>query len=114
MPTGRLMITALCLALGACVMGGPLSAPKLPPVGAASVAQDKASCQRSGGEFAGTQGKAMLCFHTPPDAGRQCDRATQCTAGCLAKSHTCAPITPLIGCQDLLDDQGRTVTQCVN
>lgn len=113
MPKGRLLIPVLCLLLGACVTL-PGAAPKLPPVGAASVAQDKASCQRSGGEFAGTPGKAMLCFHTPPDAGRQCNKDTDCTAGCLAKSHTCAPISPLIGCQDLLDDEGRTVTQCVN
>ena len=114
MRKGRLLIPALCLLLGACVLALPGAPPKLPPVGAASVAQDRVSCQRSGGAFTGTQGKAMLCFHTPPDAGRQCDRASQCTAGCLAKSHTCAPVTPLIGCQDVLDDEGRTVTQCVN
>lgn len=43
-----------------------------------------------------------------------CQRASDCSTACLAKSHTCAPVSPLIGCQDLIDDQGRTVTQCVN
>lgn len=101
----------LCLSLAACVTG---KSQKLPPVGAASVAASKVQCLRSGGHWAGKEGAGMLCFHTPLDAGRQCTRATQCSAGCLAKSHTCAPITPLIGCQQLLDDQGRMVTQCVN
>jgi hypothetical protein len=105
------LAAVLCLALAACVTDKP---PKLAPVGAASVAAAKTQCERSGGRWAGKPGAGMLCFRTPPDAGRQCSRASQCTAGCLAKSHTCAPITPLLGCQELLDDQGRVVTQCVN
>lgn len=108
---------SLCLlivtALAGC-MAAKTDSPPLPPVGAASVAQSKAACERGGGQWAGKPGKGMLCFRTPSDAGKACDRGNQCSAGCLAKSHTCAPITPLLGCQQLLDDYGQTVTQCVN
>lgn len=109
------LAAALVLALAGCIGGGTGNGGgKLPPVGAASVAASRDQCLRSGGQWAGRAGKGMLCFRTPPDAGKQCSRATDCSAGCLAKSRTCAPVTPLIGCQDLLDDQGRVVTQCVN
>ncbi len=100
-----------CLTLAGCLGRGP--AP-LPPVGQAAVDQARQQCLSGGGRWAGSPGHGMLCFHTPPDAGQSCSRAFQCTAGCLAKSRTCAPVTPLIGCQDLLDDQGRVITQCVN
>lgn len=103
----------LCLALAACMGAGQKPA-KLPPVGAANVAASKSRCESAGGQWAGRPGKGMLCFRTPADAGKQCSRASQCSAGCLAKSHSCAPITPLIGCQQLLDDGGNVVTQCIN
>lgn len=103
---------AASLGLAACLATQPKD--KLPPVGAASVAKSKEQCTRQGGQWAGREGKGMLCFHTPPDAGKMCQRASDCSTACLAKSHTCAPVSPLIGCQDLIDDQGRTVTQCVN
>ncbi|WP_127900573.1 hypothetical protein [Solirhodobacter olei] len=101
----------LCLVLAGCMGEGP---PKLPPVGAASVAASKSRCEATGGRWAGKPGAGMLCFRTPPDAGKLCRRASDCTSGCLAKSRTCSPVTPLIGCQDLLDESGRVVKQCVN
>lgn len=109
--TRGLIALALSLLLTSCLASPP---PGLPPVGQASVDQSRAQCERTGGQWAGRPDRGMLCFRTPPDAGKQCSLASDCTAGCLAKSHTCAPITPLIGCQDILDDAGRLVTQCVN
>lgn len=107
MTRGRLTLT-LCLLLGACMIGQPGKQAPLSPD------QAKARCERTDGRWGGKQGQTMLCFHTPPDAGKACSKASDCSAGCLAKSRSCAPVTPLIGCQDLLDDDGRVVTQCVN
>lgn len=102
---------------GVLLLSGCLGATGQPPAGQGgmvSPAQAKAACTATGGRYLGRKGGLMLCFHTPPDAGKVCRRSTDCTAGCLARSHTCAPVTPLIGCQQLLDSAGRLVTQCVN
>ena len=32
----------------------------------------------------------------------------------LARSGTCAPITPMFGCNDILQDDGREVTLCLD
>ncbi|MDE3122882.1 MAG: hypothetical protein KGK00_14000 [Paracoccaceae bacterium] len=103
----------LVLMLSACLGAKPAPNPLLLSP-AESLARSKAQCEATGGRYMGRTGGAMLCFHTPSDAGKSCTRSTECSAGCLAKSRTCAPITPLIGCQQLLDSEGRLVTQCVN
>lgn len=109
----KFLLLGIALLLSGCLGAKPAPNPLLMSP-AESLARSRAQCEAAGGRYMGQKGGAMLCFHTPPDAGKSCTRSTQCTAGCLAKSQTCAPITPLIGCQQLLDNEGRLVTQCVN
>lgn len=77
--------------------------------------QQREVCLKSGGDFrAAGLGARMICFTTPRDAGQACTKATDCDSACLARSRTCAPVQPLIGCNAILDNAGREVTLCVD
>jgi hypothetical protein len=100
-----------------------------PEVGAAPVAVVEAApaavvavktpshlaCEKKGGRWSmAGSAKASFCQTPTRDAGRQCSASAECAGNCLAKSGTCAPYTPLMGCNDVLDDQGRMLTECIN
>lgn len=72
-------------------------------------------CEQSGGQWAvaGESG-AMVCVRMTHDGGKICHRQTDCEGLCLARSGTCAPITPLVGCNEILDNDGRAMTLCIN
>jgi hypothetical protein len=76
---------------------------------------EQARCIRSGGTWA-TAGKsgAKACVTLTRDGGKACTRQSQCEGYCLARSGTCAPITPMFGCNDILQDDGREVTLCLD
>ncbi|MFC2969856.1 hypothetical protein [Acidimangrovimonas pyrenivorans] len=101
------------LALSACLPDGP---PKLAPVGQASVDAAKARCEATSGSFGPAPGGkgGMICFHKTRDAGKICTAGSQCEGQCLARSGTCAPVTPLMGCQEILLGGGVRMTQCIN
>lgn len=90
----------------------PAAEPEAMPVVVKS--PEQIACERKGGRYA-PWGKstAMVCFTTPRDAGKACRKSTDCTAGCLARSRTCAPMTPIYGCTELLNDLGGRVTECL-
>ena len=72
------------------------------------------NCLRDGGSWQPRANSgAMVCVRTPPDAGRSCQSARDCSGQCLARSRTCAPVTPLFGCNDVLDSSGRASTLCL-
>ncbi|GAA3869891.1 hypothetical protein [Celeribacter arenosi] len=75
----------------------------------------KSACDARGGDYlaAGEEG-LLVCFTTPRDAGKACKTSSDCESACLARSQSCAPVQPLIGCNDILDAAGRRVTQCVD
>ena len=72
-------------------------------------------CEKSKGQWvsAGDTG-AFYCASMTRDGGKQCRKKTECEGVCLARSGTCSPITPLYGCNDVLEKDGRMVTLCVN
>lgn len=72
------------------------------------------ACTQAGGIF-GPRGKsgALACFATPPDAGKACTRKSDCIGQCLARSRTCAPVIPLVGCNEVLLESGARVTECL-
>ncbi len=75
---------------------------------------EEAACRKKGGTWA-TVGKAgRACVEYTKDAGKSCTRGTQCEGLCLARSGTCAPITPLFGCNDILQDDGTRATLCID
>jgi len=87
-------------------LAGPPPKPKSPV---------EAKCLKSGGLWAdaGKSG-AKSCIRRTKDAGRSCTKQTQCEGYCLARSHTCAPVTPMFGCNDILQADGREVTLCLD
>ena len=98
----------------------PPSAPAeaAPLVGAPVVPEVKKSaaqiaCEKKKGVWAKVGAGAHGCVTYTRDGGKACDRAQQCDSACLARSGTCAPYKPLVGCNDILDDQGRRMTQCL-
>lgn len=81
----------------------------------AAAAQAEQNCLARGGQYT-VGGKAGLkvCFERPKDAGKSCRKSTDCDSQCLSRSKSCAPVTPLFGCNSILDSSGREVTLCVD
>jgi hypothetical protein len=71
------------------------------------------ACERKRGSWEDTGGGRMICIRPTRDGGKRCTRESQCEGLCLARSGTCAPIDPLIGCQEIFQDDGSRVTQCI-
>lgn len=84
--------------------------PPKPPLSAEGQA-----CEKRGGLWSAT-GKSgvMACVKRTRDFGKSCSRDRDCEGACLARSRSCAPITPLFGCHDVLQDDGRQVTLCLD
>ncbi|MBM3616595.1 MAG: hypothetical protein FJX28_14575 [Alphaproteobacteria bacterium] len=81
----------------------------------APLSPEEARCLKSGGSWAtaGDSG-AKACVRLTRDGGKSCTRQSQCEGFCLARSRTCAPITPMFGCTEILQDDGREVTLCLD
>ena len=87
----------------------PDATPVVPP------SPQQVLCEKSGGQWA-TAGEtgANLCVKRMKDAGKRCSQKGDCKGQCLARSQTCSPIDPMIGCNDILEGDGRRVTLCLN
>ncbi|MEL5877962.1 hypothetical protein [Cereibacter sphaeroides] len=79
----------------------------------AVVSPSQLACEKAGGSYVAVKA-LFICVKTPPDAGRRCARESDCSGRCLARSQTCAPLDPLLGCNDILDDEGRRITLCLD
>lgn len=73
----------------------------------------QASCERGGGTWAKVGSLGRICVKQTGQGAKSCDRKSDCKGECLAQSGTCSPIAPLMGCNDVLDDAGRRMTQCL-
>jgi hypothetical protein len=73
------------------------------------------ACVKKGGvwQAVGKSG-SMTCVKFTKDSGKVCSKASQCEGYCLARSGTCAPVTPMFGCNDILQDNGGRVTLCID
>ncbi|MFV0335626.1 MAG: hypothetical protein ACK5JR_16330 [Tropicimonas sp.] len=109
-------ILLVCLvALGGCKLPARAPAPTAPEGTAAFVAQQRAICERRGGSFGRSPGKVtQVCFITPKDAGKACSQGSDCEGHCLARSRSCAPVTPLFGCNEVLLEGGLAATVCLD
>lgn len=87
----------------------------LPPEAAAEPKSEaQIACEKKRGQWLATGlGKLKTCVFTTKDGGKRCTRESQCEGVCLARSGTCAPIRPLLGCNEILQDNGARVTQCI-
>jgi len=89
----------------------------LPPVGEELVAVQKARCEARGGIWgrAGSEGAAgFVCFARTRDANQSCERGSDCAGLCLARSRTCAPFDPFLGCHEILTESGARATVCTD
>lgn len=102
----------LLAALAACKPGEKAPAP-LPPVGEAKMALEQAACEKRGGQWAGSSG-ARVCLERLKDGGKSCATGADCEGDCLARSMTCAPVRPLLGCNEIITSAGLRVSECVN
>lgn len=76
---------------------------------------EQIQCERRGGTWARAgKSEARTCVKQTRDGGKQCTKGTQCEGLCLARSGTCAPLAPLFGCNEILEDDGRRVTLCID
>ncbi len=86
---------------------------KGPLIGQSAIEATRLACEKGGGRFGkGGLAGTLVCFQTPHDAGKACNRPSQCSTDCLARTRTCAPVSPLFGCHEIFDDTGRTVVLC--
>ncbi len=76
---------------------------------------EELACVKTGGQWS-VAGKAggMSCVRMMRDAGKSCHKKSDCEGDCLARSNTCAPIAPLFGCNEILQDNGVMVTLCID
>lgn len=110
-PAAALILTFL---LAAC-QPEPSETPSLAPVGPALVAQERAACIARGGNFSPSgPGGTLACILPTSDAGQPCTASEDCEGLCLARSASCAPLTPLFGCHEVLLAGGLRVTQCID
>lgn len=72
------------------------------------------ACEKKKGTWSSAGGKAHICIFRTKDADKSCTKGTQCEGDCLARSGTCSPIRPLLGCNDILQDDGSRVTLCID
>lgn len=75
---------------------------------------EEAACRKKGGQWSKVGKGGMTCVQRTRDAGKVCTKASQCEGLCLARSGTCAPIMPLFGCNDILQNDGSRVTLCID
>ena len=77
--------------------------------------KEQLTCEKRGGTW-GKAGKSggKTCIKRTRDAGKQCTKQSSCDGVCLARSGTCAPVTPLFGCNEILQNDGSRVTLCVD
>jgi len=99
--------------LGTC--SEPDEAPPAPgPSTPEAFAAQEAACLSRGGRFAPIRdgSSVKLCFIQPADANQSCSVASDCEGACLARSRTCSPVIPLIGCHEVMLDGQGTAEQC--
>jgi hypothetical protein len=79
------------------------------------LAPARAACEAEGGIFGRAPGgaEARICFRRPEDANTPCRTGAECEGACLARSRTCAPIIPLLGCNEVILSGGRVATECI-
>jgi len=117
------MVLNMVKLLPVLVIGLGLAAckPEQPPLDSGLAGYDphmaetqRAACDAKGGRY-GPGGKSgLVCYLTTRDGNQSCSKATDCEGLCLAPSRSCAPVQPLLGCNEILDEQGTRSTICID
>ena len=102
----------LAIALASCQPADPKPDPTI-EFGPDFLESQRAQCEADGGTFGGGEDAPLVCYRETGEGTKQCTSSNDCSGDCLARSRTCSPITPLLGCNDILDSQGVAITQCL-
>jgi hypothetical protein len=96
------------------VVADPAPKPDLAATPVTPKSEMQLACEKKGGTWfkIGNGGK-RACVRQTKDAGKRCERESQCDSVCLARSNTCAPFKPMYGCNEILQDNGARVTLCL-
>jgi hypothetical protein len=86
----------------------------VPPVPDAEKSAAQMACEKKKGIWSKAGKGGNACVTYTRDGGKSCTSAKDCDSQCLARSGTCAPIKPLFGCNEILDEMGRRMTLCVD
>lgn len=95
----------------------PPTKPAAPPevVEIQPLSSEELACLKKGGTWSGAGfAGAKACVKLTRDGGKSCKREKDCEGYCLAKSKTCAPVTPMFGCNEIVQDNGMVVTLCID
>ena len=84
------------------------------PTPIAPLPPEALSCAKKGDKWLPSPNGLMSCTHFTRDSGKACSKDSQCEGYCFARSGTCAPVTPLYGCNEILQDNGARVTLCID
>ena len=72
------------------------------------------ACEKDGGSWGVAATKAsFVCYRPTRDANQSCRAASDCEGVCLARSRTCAPVKPFLGCHQVLSNTGVVQTLCL-
>ncbi|MPQ92915.1 hypothetical protein [Thioclava sp. JE_KL1] len=113
---GASILLCAALALAGCSPFGPTdegdTAEQLPLVGQEKIDAGKFECVARGGKWLARDG-AFICVTMTSDSGKSCQAGSECEGECLARSKTCAPVTPLLGCNEVMSEAGYPMQLCV-
>lgn len=84
------------------------------PAPAVAKSPEQIACEKKKGSWAKAGKAGFACIFPTRDSGKACRKGADCEGLCLARSGTCAPIKPLFGCNEILDDMGRRMSLCVD
>ena len=88
--------------------------PAAPPPPEPLRSPSQIACEKKGGRFAKAgNSTTFVCAREMRVGGKSCRRETDIEGLCLARSRSCSPITPVLGCQESLTQDGLRVTECV-
>jgi hypothetical protein len=96
-------------------VGEPAPTPDLSVEPVTPKSEKQLACEKKRGKWAKVgKGGGRACIFQTKDAGKHCERESQCEGVCLARSGTCSPFKPLYGCNEILQDNGARVTLCLD
>ena len=88
--------------------------PAAPPPPEPLKSPSQIACENKGGRFAKAgNSTTFVCAREMRVGGKSCRRETDCEGLCLARSRSCSPITPVLGCQESPTQDGLRMTKCV-
>ncbi len=79
---------------------------------AAAIRAEREQCAVDGGKYLPGGIVGYVCYLPAPDAGKSCNRESDCSGLCMAEERTCSLFSPVFGCQLVLTDEGKQVEIC--